>query len=417
MNHKEEYEGTRDGAITYFRKEDLDDNLIKMYGNSKDLNKKMRIVAIVKQKNENKEVFLNSMEEFEELREKIEKKSKYKKVETKDRAEDEKEIIVSENSTNDDSNDDNSKDNNLDKDMKELENKAKELEKIGTTLNSDLDSLNSLKNSLMSESVYLGVMLEARQAYEQAQDKINLTTAKYMVEKNILVAKREKIVLDINRAINRGEDVSSLSSLLVEVNNQVENLDASYNQEFPRLQAELSTAHQSLQNTSKEVVKKVSADFRNSYKQIQNYTEDGILQNESVDLTKNLNRVVMNTSYDASVLANGKASSIEAQTINIDGKVVRVLSQENASGVELSYNDGNTEQMKTGVGDVQYVTRDENGSLIADNPELEDSLKRIGVESVEDIAAACSEIDEKAEERDGEDIDEDMEFPGPVLKY
>lgn len=260
-------------------------------------------------------------------------------------------------------------------------------------------------------------MLEARQAYEQAQDKINLTTAKYMVEKNILVAKREKIVLDINRAINRGEDVSSLSSLLVEVNNQVENLDASYNQEFPRLQAELSTAHQSLQNTSKEVVKKVSADFRNSYKQIQNYTEDGILQNESVDLTKNLNRVVMNTSYDASVLANGKASSIEAQTINIDGKVVRVLSQENASGVELSYNDGNTEQMKTGVGDVQYVTRDENGSLIADNPELEDSLKRIGVESVEDIAAACSEIDEKAEERDGEDIDEDMEFPGPVLKY
>ena len=156
---------------------------------------------------------------------------------------------------------------------------------------------------------------------------MNLTTAKFMIEKNILVAKREAVILDVNRAIRNDEDVSSLQISLIELNNQIENLDSEYEQVFPKLQAEVSNTHANLQETSKEITKKVSADFRNSYKQMKNYSEEGILTSESTDLTKNLNKVVLNTSYDDSILADGNNNSTTAQTININGQTVRVVQQ------------------------------------------------------------------------------------------
>lgn len=259
--------------------------------------------------------------------------------------------------------------------------------------------------------------MEARLKYEQAQDTMNLMTARYMVEKNILVAKREAVILDINRAIGAGEDISGLQDLMVELNAQIEDLDAETNQVLPRLQNEVTGAYKELQYTSKEVIKRVSADFKNSYKQTRAYREDGVLKGESTDLIKNGNRVVLNTAYDADVIANGKLPSITAQTININGQTVRVINNEHSGGVESSYLDGNTEQMRTGSGDTQFMTRDENGSLIADTPELEDALKKIGIEGVDDIEEACDAIDEKAAERDAEEIDDDYDDYQPPLNY
>ena len=78
--------------------------------------------------------------------------------------------------------------------------------------------------------------------------------------------------------------------------------------------------------------------------------------------------------------------------------------------------DGNTTQLETGVGvGNNYISRDENGSFIADNPELADSLNKIGINSVEDIGSTCNEMKEKAENRDEEEIDEDMETTDPSL--
>ena len=64
-----------------------------------------------------------------------------------------------------------------------------------------------------------------------------------------------------------------------------------------------------------------------------------------------------------------------------------------------------------------YVTRDSNGSLIADNPEMEDSFDRIGIQNVDDIGAACEEMDEKAAKREKEEIEEEQEYPTQSLYY
>ena len=165
----------------------------------------------------------------------------------------------------------------------------------------------------------------------------------------------------------------------------------------------------------KDVVKKVEADFKNSYKEISNYNDQGVLNSETVDLNKNLNRVVLNTKFDADrIIADGKRNSVTNESVNINGNVVRIVNTEHSDGVESSFLDGNVEQLTTNSGNVQTVTRDEDGDLIADNPAVEDVLKRIGIENVDDIYAACNEIDEKAEEREEEEELEE-EYPEPSL--
>lgn len=345
-NHREEYVEVKNGAITYFKNANREDNVINLYEQSKDLNKKMKIVAIVNQKESHKKVFLNSIEEFERLKDEIEQKSPKAKVVEKENEEGEIEIDVQEDYTDESNNVETEKD--VSTQIDELEEKAKNMEEAGNLLLSDINSLNKMKNSLMSESVDLGIIVEERMRYEQAQDKMTLITAEYMIEKNILVARREAVILNINRAIAEGDDISGLQDLLISLNGQIEDLDAECEEVLPNLQKEVSSAYCELQNASKEVMKKVSADFKNSYKRIRNYSEDGILQSESTDLTKNLNRVVLNTAYDASVVSDGKLPAINAQTININGQTVRVVSTEHAHGVDASFMDGNVEQMRAG---------------------------------------------------------------------
>ena len=57
------------------------------------------------------------------------------------------------------------------------------------------------------------------------------------------------------------------------------------------------------------------------------------------------------------------------------------------------------------------------GSLIADNPELEDALERIGIEGVDDIEKACEEIDEKAEKNDDRENDDGYQKPSLGKQY
>lgn len=53
--------------------------------------------------------------------------------------------------------------------------------------------------------------------------------------------------------------------------------------------------------------------------------------------------------------------------------------------------------------------------MIADSPELEDALERIGIENINDIEEACEAIEEKAQEHDAEEIDEEYNYPNVNL--
>lgn len=151
-NHKEEYVAVRDGAITYFREEDRSDDLITLYGKSQDANKRVQVVAFIKQRDEQKKVFLDSMEEFDKLKEKIEAKSK--KTGEKENEEGE---IKPQTVDGDDSQDENNSNKKEDSasEIKELEKKAKVVEEVGKLLMENMSELNQFKNSLMKGSVDL----------------------------------------------------------------------------------------------------------------------------------------------------------------------------------------------------------------------------------------------------------------------
>ena len=434
--HGEEYEEARDGAITYLSK-DMNDDIITAYQNSKDPSIKQGITVLINQRNSQRKVFLNSMKEFDELKNSIENENKNEEGKSKDLTIEEnvneqgdgeitvnvdnKDEYAGKNSNDGDNNNENSADEkDLDTKIKELDDKANEMEKLGEALLLSDSSVNMMKNSFMKNCKDAGIIMEARIKYENAQDVLALETAKHMVQKNILVAKREAVILEINRAIGRGDNLDSLQNNLIDLNNQIEDLDRTFDNVFPMLQKEVTNAHNELKEASKEVMKSVKADFRNSYKQIRNYSEDGILQNETIDMNveknNHMNRVAMATTYDDSILSNGKNGAIDAQTININGQIIRVVSRETSMGVDTSFMDGNTVQMETGVGQNNtYVTRDNNGNLIADNPDVKDTLERIGIENVNDIGKACEEMDEKADKREKEEIDEEEEYPYPSL--
>lgn len=412
--------------ITYYKNIDKDE-IIEAYSKSQDINKKTTITVLINQKEGQKKMFLNSIEEFENLKKEIEHNKKkdnkiifYEDLDkngdgiiTVEEIENEREMQTSDSG----SDNDNTGESDTEKQLSELEKKADEIEKLGEALISSEESLTAFKSKEMLKDVDTGVLLDARMKKEKAQDEMNLTVAKYMVQKNMLVAKREQVIMEVNKEIGRGgTNLAGLQDNLIDLNNQIENLDKEFHLVLPELQNKVAEAQKEMSNAERQVMTQVKADFRNSYKQIREYTDDGILKNEKIDMTKNLNRFACSTTYDVDILSKDKISGISAQTINLNGSVVRVVSTECSHGMDTSYMDGNTTQLETGVGvGNNYISRDENGSFIADNPELADSLNKIGINSVEDIGSTCNEMKEKAENRDEEEIDEDMETTDPSL--
>lgn len=429
--HGEEYEETRNGAITYLEK-DMNDDVIMSYQNSPNPFTKQGITVLINQRNTQRKVLLKSIQEFEELKASIENDKKEENKESNVQIKTEENIDMNENgeavinvendeefagknlngdgSTNESDAKDDEKD--IDAKIEELNEKADEMEALKDDFIGSEESVKNMRSSLLKDNVSSGIMLDARMKYEQAQDNLNYETAKHMIEKNILVAKREAVILEINRAIGKGENLEDLQNNLIDLNNQIDDLDQTFNNQFSIIQAEVTEAHNGLVSASKEVINTVRADFRNSYKQIQNYSEDGILKSEKIDMNKNMNRFISLTTYDDNILYSGKNGAIDQQTININGKVVRVVSMETSMGADTSFMNGNVMQMETGVGKGNtYVTRDSNGSLVADDPEVEDALKRIGINNIDDIGAACEEMDKKAEKREKEEVDEEQEYP------
>lgn len=416
-SHSNEYRETKDGAITYFEKE-KDGEVIEAYQNNKNLDTKFKISVLIKQKDKNEQLFIESLNEFEELKNNVESKIKGKtKVEEKENVNGDKEVTISvedddtPNSNTESTNSDANKD--IEKEVAELENKAEEMKELGEQLKNDNKSVNATASSLMKDSVSSYIMLKARMDYEVALEKQKMETATYMIEKNILVAKREAIILKIKLAIQKEEDVSGLSDELRNIENTITEKDKQFSNKFPTLQNDVSNTHEALKNASKEMTEKVQADFRNSYKKIRNYDESGFLTKETTDLTKNLNRAVYTAEYGGDILANGKQNSITKETININGQVARIITTEHNGGVQSSFLDGNTEQFTTNAGNVQTITKDSDGHLIACDPELEDTLKnKLGIENVDDIDEACRAIDEKAEANELEEEEEhDMSNP------
>ena len=419
-SHSNEYKETKDGAITYFEKE-KDGEVIEAYQNNKNLDTKFKISVLIKQKDKIEQLFIESLNEFEELKNNVESKIKGKtKVEEKENVNGDKEVTISAedddtpNSNTESTNSDANKD--IEKEVAELENKAEEMKELGEQLKNDNKSVNATASSLMKDSVSSYIMLQARMDYEVALEKQKMETATYMIEKNILVAKREAIILKIKLAIQKEEDVSGLSDELRNIENTITEKDKQFSNKFPTLQNDVSNTHEALKNASKEMTEKVQADFRNSYKKIRNYDESGFLTKETTDLTKNLNRAVYTAEYGGDILANGKQNSITKETININGQVARIITTEHSEGVQSSFLDGNTEQFTTNAGNIQTITKDSDGHLIACDPELEDTLKnKFGIENVDDIDEACRAIDEKAKDNELEEKEEEHDMPNPSL--
>lgn len=159
--NKDEYVAVRDGAITYFREEDRDDDLIKLYEKSKDIETKMKVVTFIKQRNERKKVFLSSMEEFNKLKEEIEEKAKKgkdtkEKVDEKEQENKEREIGGQTSDTDDDTTENNSNDKkDTPSETKELGEKSKKVEESGRALIEDMSELNQYKESLMKATEVL----------------------------------------------------------------------------------------------------------------------------------------------------------------------------------------------------------------------------------------------------------------------
>lgn len=416
-SHSDEYKETKDGAITYFEKE-KNGEVIEAYQNNKDSDTKFKISVLIKQKDKNEQLFIESLNEFEELKNNVESKIEGKtKVEEKEDVNGDREVTISvedddtPNSESESTNSDANKD--IEKEVDELKNKAEEMKKLGKQLENDNKSVNAAASSLMKDSVSSYIMLQARMDYEVALETQKMETATYMIEKNILVAKREAIILKIKLAIQKEEDVSGLSRELRNIENTITKKDEQFSNNFSTLQNYVSNTHEALKNASKEITEKVQADFRNSYKKIRNYDESGFLTKETTDLTKNLNRAVYTAEYSGDVLTNGKQNSITNETININGQVARIITTEHSGGVQSSFLDGNTEQFTTNAGNIQTITKDSDGHLIACDPELEDTLKnKLGIENVDDIDEACRAIDEKAEANELEEEEEhDMSNP------
>ncbi len=300
---------------------------------------------------------------------------------------------------------------------KELEEKAKELEEKAKEMKEAMESLSGVKASELNSAAASGIIMEERARFEAAQDKMNLEVAYNIVEKNRLTALREAMVLQIQIGLQKGEDISDETNQLVTIEGKINQLDIGFAKRFGQLQTEVSNAHSNLQNATKEAIKKVEADFRNSYKHTMIYSSEAILKGEKIDLTKDFKRVVYDVQYTGDVLASGKPASIASETININGQVVRVVNQEDSRGVENSFLNGNDEQFRAGAGNVHYVTKDANGSLIADQPELEEAMDQIGIHGVDDIEEACERIDERAEENAQEEEMEEEYYPGQNPTY
>ena len=94
-SHSNEYKETKDGAITYFEKE-KDGEVIEAYQNNKNLDTKFKISVLIKQKDKNEQLFIESLNEFEELKNNVESKIKGKtKVEEKENVNGDKEVTIS----------------------------------------------------------------------------------------------------------------------------------------------------------------------------------------------------------------------------------------------------------------------------------------------------------------------------------
>ena len=224
--------------ITYYKNINKDE-IIEAYSKSQDINKKTTITVLINQKEGQKKMFLNSVEEFENLKKEIEhNKKKDSKIVfhedldqngdgtiTVEEIENEREMQTS----NTGSDNDNTGENDTEKQLSELEKKADEIEKIGEALISSEEALTALKSREMLKDVDTGILLDARMKKEKAQDEMNLTVAKYMVQKNILVAKREQVIIDVNKEIGRGgTNLAGLQDNLIDLNNQIENVEKEF---------------------------------------------------------------------------------------------------------------------------------------------------------------------------------------------
>jgi hypothetical protein len=69
--HSEEYEETRDGAITYLN-QDMNDDVISAYQKSSNINTRQSISVLINQRNSKRIEFVKSMEEFDVLKTSIE---------------------------------------------------------------------------------------------------------------------------------------------------------------------------------------------------------------------------------------------------------------------------------------------------------------------------------------------------------
>ena len=372
--------------------EDLKAELLKEYHDSKDPNTRAKVLmqAVNLEKNGSM-VFTN--EEMSQMKEELNGPFN---------GEEKNEI---------ENDEDNSNNETTEEKIDELFELVDEMEEIKESLEQDNDN----NSNFISNCKDTKCINEARANYELELDNYRMEIAKWIVEKNKLVAKREELLLkDIRGAINRGEDLTPLQNEFIEIENQINNLDNNYESTFGILRENLEKSQNELK-CQKDVVRTNMAKKGIAINRQKTYLE-GVLNSDIVAFPRaNGQNLAMQTYYpDIMATAPEKNENYVVRAL-VEGQVITIFTKGNELSTDTSFVADGVEYANTSIGEKNKVLRDKNRSLLRDYPELEDVLGELNIDATEP-AKACDEMgkeqDEKSNKPEQELEEEEEHMPG-----
>ena len=380
--------------------DELKETLLKQYRSSKDPREKASILmfAVNLEKTGSK---MFTAEEMQEMKEGLNKVNSDKDVSgVAD------EIPVAENG------EDTSDNQTTEEMVEELIELTDEMEEIKKSLDGDAEEKGNFINNCRETKC----ISEARAQYELELERYMLEVAEQIVEKNKLVEKRVQLVLQIREAIYTGEDLTPLQQQFVAVENQINSLDANFENRFKTLRGNIETAQEKLKG-AREVVKSNITKKGITINRYKEYTE-GILKSDTAIFPRiNGEKLGIRTEYPGDIMetAPDKDSNYTVK-VAVGGEVVTVFTKENAEGAELGFVSEGVKQAGATIGETNRTLRDINGSLLKDYPELEEILNQLGMDA-ENPAEFCDEAEQEQEEQERQAEERENDNEGEIDVY
>lgn len=299
---------------------------------------------------------------------------------------------------------DNSNNETTEEKIDELFELVDEMEEIQESLEQDNENNTNYINNCKDTKC----INEARANYELELDNYRMEIAKWIVEKNRLVAKREALLLkDIRGAINRGEDLTPLQNEFIEIENQINSLDNNYESRFGTLRENLEKSQNELKG-QKDVVRTNMAKKGIAINRQKTYLE-GVLNSDIVSFPRaNGQNLAMQIYYpDIMNTAPEKSENYVVRAL-IGSEVITIFTKGNELSTDNSFVADGVEYASTSIGEKNKVLRDKNSSLLRDYPELEEVLGELNIDATEP-AEVCDDMEKEQEEKEKEKNEKDRD--------